>query len=41
MKARLGLALAVIMALALAQVRAGNTERLWSLVGAVPRLDTG
>ena len=41
MKARVGLALAVMMALALAQVRAGHAERMRSLVGAVPLRDTG
>ena len=41
MKTRVGLAVAVIMALALAQVRAGHTERMCSLVGAVPLRDTG
>ena len=41
MKTRVGLALVVMMALALAQVRAGHAERMRSLVGAVPYLDTG
>ena len=41
MKTRVGLALAVMMALALGQVRAGHAERMRSLVGAVPLLDTG
>ncbi len=41
MKTRLGLALAVMMAMALAQARAGRPERMRSLVGAVPYLDTG
>ena len=41
MKTRVGLALAVMMALALGQVRAGHAERMRSLVGAVPFLDTG
>ena len=41
MKTRVGLALAVMMALALGQVRAGHAERMRSLVGAVPYLDTG
>ena len=41
MKARVGLALAVMMALALGQVRAGHAERMRSLVGAVPLRDTG
>ena len=41
MKTRVGLALAVMMALALAQVRAGHAERLRSLVGAVSYRDTG
>ena len=41
MKARIGLALAVMMALALGQVRAGHAERMRSLVGAVPLRDTG
>ena len=40
-KARVGLALAVMMALALGQVRAGHAERMRSLVGAVPLRDTG
>ena len=40
-KTRVGLALAVMMTLALGRVRAGNAERMRSLVGAVPRLDTG
>ena len=38
MKTRIGLALAVMMAMALAHARA---ERMRSLVGAVPLLDTG
>ena len=37
MKARVGLALTVMMALALGRVRAGNAERMRSLVGAPPR----
>ena len=41
MKTRVGLALAVMMALALGQVRAGHAERMRSLVGAAPYLDTG
>ena len=41
MKTCAGLALAVMMALALGQVGAGHTERMRSLVGAVPYLDTG
>ena len=41
MKTRVGLALAVMMALALGQVRAGHAERMRSLVDAVPFLDTG
>ena len=41
MKTRIGLALAVMMALALGQVRDGHTERIRSLVGAVPLPDTG
>ncbi len=41
MKTRVDLALAVMMALALGQVRAGHTERMRSLVGAEPYLDTG
>ena len=41
MKTRVGLALAVMMALALGQVRAGHAERMRSLVGAVPLRDTG
>ena len=41
MKTRVGLALAVMMALALGQVRAGHAGRMRSLVGAVPYLDTG
>ena len=41
MKARVGLALAVMMALALGQVRAGHAERMRSLIGAVPLRDTG
>ena len=41
MKTRVGLALAVMMALALGQVRAGRAERMRSLVGAVSHLDTG
>ena len=36
MKTRVGLALAVMMALALGQVRAGHAGRMRSLVGAVP-----
>ena len=39
MKARIGLA--VMMALALGQVRAGHAERMRSLVGVVPLRDTG
>ena len=38
MKVRFGLALAVMIALVLGQVRAGNAERMPSLVDAVPRL---
>ena len=41
MKTRVGLALAVMMALALGQARAGHAERMRSLVGPVPLLDTG
>ena len=41
MKTRVGLALAVMMALALGQVRAGHAERMRSLVGEVPLRDTG
>ena len=41
MKTRIGLALAVMMALALGQVRAGHAERMRTLVGAVPLRDTG
>ena len=41
MKTRIGLALAVMMALAPGQVRAGHAERMCSLVGAVPLRDTG
>ena len=41
MKTRVGLALAAMMALALAYMRAGRAERLRSLVGAAPLLDTG
>ena len=41
MKTRVGLALAMMMALALGQVRAGHAERMRSLVGAVPLRDTG
>ena len=41
MKTRVGLALAMMMALALGRVRVGHAERVRSLVGAVPRLDTG
>ena len=40
MKTRIGLALAVMMALALGQVRAGHAERMRTLVGAVPLRDT-
>lgn len=39
--ARVGLALTVMMALALAQVRAGRREKMRSLVDAVPWADTG
>ena len=39
--ARVGLALTVMMALALAQARAGRRQRMRSLVGAVPYADTG
>ena len=41
MKSRVGLALAVMLALALAQMRAGHAERMRSLLGAVPLRDTG
>ena len=41
MTARVGLALTVMMALALAQARAGRRDRMRSLVGAVPFADTG
>ena len=41
MKTRVGLALAVMMALALGRVRAGHAERMRSPVGAVPYPDTG
>ena len=41
MKARIGLALAVMMALALGQVRAGHAERMRPLVGVAPLRDTG
>jgi len=41
MKTRVGLALAVMMAMALAHARAGRAERMRSLVGAVPYRDTG
>ena len=41
MKTRIGLALAVMMALAPGQVRAGHAERMRTLVGAVPLRDTG
>ncbi len=40
MKTRLGLALAVMMARALAQARAERAGRMRSLVGPVPYLDT-
>ena len=36
MKTRVGLALAVMMAMALDQARAGRADRMRSLVGAVP-----
>ena len=41
MKTRVGLALAVMMALALGRVRAGHAGRMRSPVGAVPYPDTG
>ncbi len=41
MKTRVGLALAVMMAMALGQARAERTERMRSLVGAVHDPDTG
>ena len=41
MKTRVGLALAVMMALALGRVRAGHAGRMHSPVGAVPYPDTG
>ena len=41
MKTRVGLALAVMMALALGQARAGHAERMRSLVGKVELRDTG
>ncbi len=41
MRTRVGLALAVMMALALGQVRAGRPERMRSLYGPVPWADTG
>ena len=40
-KTRVGLALAVMMALALGRWRAGHEERMRSLVGAALRRDTG
>ena len=40
MKTRVGLALAVMMALALGQVRVGHTKRMCSLVGGVLCLNT-
>ena len=41
MRTRVGLALSVMMALALGQVRAGRPERMRSLYGPVPWADTG
>lgn len=41
MKTRVSLALAVMVALALAQARVGRPERMRSLVGGVPYPDTG
>ena len=41
MKTRVGLALAVMMALALGQARAGHAERMRSLVGKVELRGTG
>ena len=41
MKTRVGLALAVMMAMALGQARVGRAERMRSLVGAVHDPDTG
>ena len=41
MRSRVGLALAVMMALALGQVCAGRPERMRSLYGPVPWADTG
>ncbi len=41
MTARVGLAMTVMMALALAHARAGRRDRMRSLVGAVPFADTG
>ena len=41
MKTRVGLALAIMMALALGHVKEGRPDRMRSLVGEVPYLDTG
>ena len=41
MTARVGLAMTVMMALALAHAQAGRRDRMGSLVGAVPFADTG
>ena len=41
MKTRIGLALAVMMALALSHARASRADRMRSLVDAVPYRDTG
>ena len=41
MKTRVGLALAIMMALALGHVREGRPGQMRSLVGEVPYLDTG
>ena len=41
MQTRVGLALAVMMALALASIRIGHEQRMRSLVEPVPLADTG
>ena len=41
MKTRVGLALAIMMALALGHVKEGRPGRMRSLVGEVPFMDTG
>ena len=41
MRTRVGLALTVMMSLAVGHIRAGRPEQMRSLVGAIPLADTG